>query len=941
VRIQNNVTAVNASRQSGINSTNIAKTTEKLSSGFRVNRAADDAAGLAISEKLRTQIRGLSQASRNIQDGISLVQVGDGALQIITNLSQRIRELCVQAANDTNASLDRNAIQLEIAQLTSEVNQVIKSAEFNGMTLFDGSIGASYEYHLGLISLAMDRMPASITAGNPFAGSMSISPWTYPSSFGVSGTSYINTLDAQQSFPRVGIFAIQVQTPAHGSLAVVLDFAVANENGDFTQADFIKFFKDGFDQLSRDLGLDIDGDPDAVPPVLPSDPPVVADVRISASGQIILDFPKDSGGRPVGIMGMNGEAPRVHIGIGAASGYVYSMGSNGSLVYQSASQTYQIRWLNDSKMVTNSVNPINTSTVFANSAIFGASASSYYSNEGIKISIADLTPTEIATLESLMTANAATLSNNTDLWRLLPPGALFRFSAINYTGGAIVDTQSFTKGGLPGTVTTIAEFNSYLAGAAAASPHWNGMSVSPTLHRDRNGDFYVAFSRYASTASSATYASVNSHSTFFSSRNSATPTSTQMPAVPPGSSSYVTFFPASISEAIGLFEVTISNVPGLSSVTASIDFSATPKLKSVDSGDPFDPETLVGQINLQLNARRPTFPTPPNVFIPPPGYDPAFPVARASISANGNLVITASEREFSVRVNERMSDRPMMANFAEAQTASVAQNTLSVNVSGVRYNVNLVGGNYASAEEFVNANRNAFANAGFILSHAGENLIITTIQGGEHITVTPSSVSTDPPALLSQLGFGGPVANITENGQTLPTADPGGLWIQSGANRGDGVTIEMPRLCVRSLGLAMWRPLDQTSPWAGFAPLGAANYTTVANVDAALQFEPMGFSLDVMSHTNATNAISVVSNAINILSTERARMGAQQNRFEYTKANVDNTAENLSAAESRIRDADIAKEHSTLVKQQVLSQASNAMLAQANTLPQGVLQLLR
>ena len=929
MRIQNNITALNTFRQSGINSTNIAKTTEKLSSGFRVNRAADDAAGLAISEKLRTQIRGLSQAGRNIQDGISLVQVGDGALQIITDLSQRIRELCVQAANDTNAQIDRNAIQLEIAQLTSEVNQVIKSAEFNGKTLFDGSIGASYEYHLGLLSPAMDRLPASITAGNPFAEPMTISPWTYPANFGVSATTHINTLGDQPSFPRVGIFAIQVQTPAHGSLAVVLDFAVANPTGNFKLDDFIDFFNDGFDQLSRDLGLDL---------------PIVEEVKINTSGQIELVFPKDAGNRPVGIMGMNGEAPRVHIGIGATNGYVSVMGSSGSLVSQYASQANQIDWLNQGKMVTNrdtSVNPIDTNTVFANSAIFGASASNYYTNEGIKISISDLSPGDITVLESLMTANAATLSGNPDLWRLLPDSALFNFYARNYTGGAYVDTQSFTKGSLPGTVTTIAGFNSYLAGAAAASPHWNSMSVSPTLHRDRDGNFYVAFSRYGTTASSATYASVNSHSTFYSAINSATPTFTQMPAVPPGNSSYVTYFPASISESIGLFEVTVTGrLSGVVNATASIDFSATPKLTStVNPDDLFDLTTLVGQINSQLNATPPMTPTPE--IIRPPGYDPAFPVAKASISANGRLVITASEREFSVSVKEQMSDRPMMANFAEAQTVSVAQNTLSVNVSGVQHRVNLVGGSFASAEEFVNANLNAFANAGFILSHADENLIITTRQGGEHITVTPSSVSTNPVALLSQLGFGGPVANISENGQTVPSTEPGGLWIQSGANRGDGVYIEMPRLCVRSLGLAMWRPLDQTSPWAGFAQLGAANYTTVANVDAALQFEPMGFSLDVMSHTNATNAISVVSNAINILSTERARMGAQQNRLEYTKANVDNTAENMSAAESRIRDADMAKEHTTFVKQQVLSQASNAMLAQANTLPQGVLQLLK
>lgn len=129
--ITHNMVASNTKRQLNINSKRKSKLTEKLSSGYKINRAADDAAGLSISEKMRGQIRGLNQASRNIQDGISLIQVAEGALNEDHDILQRMNELAVQAANDTNTDADRSAIQKEINQLVSELNRIADSTEFN------------------------------------------------------------------------------------------------------------------------------------------------------------------------------------------------------------------------------------------------------------------------------------------------------------------------------------------------------------------------------------------------------------------------------------------------------------------------------------------------------------------------------------------------------------------------------------------------------------------------------------------------------------------------------------------------------------------------------------------------------------------------------------------------------------------------------------------
>jgi len=138
MRIQNNITAQNSHRQYGLNSINIGKNVEKLSSGYRVNRAADDAAGLAISEKMRTQIRGLNMASRNSQDGISLVQTAEGALQSAHDIMQRMRELAVQSRNGTNdTEVDRKALNLEFQQLDKELAQITETVKFNDMTVFD------------------------------------------------------------------------------------------------------------------------------------------------------------------------------------------------------------------------------------------------------------------------------------------------------------------------------------------------------------------------------------------------------------------------------------------------------------------------------------------------------------------------------------------------------------------------------------------------------------------------------------------------------------------------------------------------------------------------------------------------------------------------------------------------------------------------------------
>lgn len=139
MRINNNIMALNASRQLGINSTNQSKSLEKLSSGLRINRAADDAAGLSISEKMRSQIRGLNQAQKNSQDGISLLQTAEGALNEVSSMLVRMKELAVQKANDTYNTVDTGNIDAELEALITEIGNIAEKTSFNGKTLLSGA----------------------------------------------------------------------------------------------------------------------------------------------------------------------------------------------------------------------------------------------------------------------------------------------------------------------------------------------------------------------------------------------------------------------------------------------------------------------------------------------------------------------------------------------------------------------------------------------------------------------------------------------------------------------------------------------------------------------------------------------------------------------------------------------------------------------------------
>ncbi|WMI79830.1 flagellin N-terminal helical domain-containing protein [Anaerotignum sp. MB30-C6] len=170
MRIQNNIAALNSHRQLGANNTAVGKNLEKLSSGFRINRAGDDAAGLAISEKMRAQIKGLETASKNANDGISLVQTAEGALTEVHSMLNRMSELATQSANGTyDNDTDRANLQKEVSSLTSEIDRISEGTNFNGINLLDGSLNNG-----STVSLNFGATAIEASAGKDFAGTVQI-----------------------------------------------------------------------------------------------------------------------------------------------------------------------------------------------------------------------------------------------------------------------------------------------------------------------------------------------------------------------------------------------------------------------------------------------------------------------------------------------------------------------------------------------------------------------------------------------------------------------------------------------------------------------------------------------------------------------------------------------------------------------------------------------
>ena len=215
--VQHNLRAVNSNRMLGLTASSQSKSTEKLSSGYKINRAADDAAGLAISEKMRRQVRGLTQASANAQDGISCVQTAEGALNEVHDMLQRMNELAVKAANGTNQTEDQSYIQKEVNNLISEIDRVATTSTFNERKLLNGEMSAGVALQVGAENSADNQITLKISKMNT-------------TGLGVNAVSCSSQADAKSAIDSVkeAIKSLNEQRADLGAVQNRLEHTIAN-----------------------------------------------------------------------------------------------------------------------------------------------------------------------------------------------------------------------------------------------------------------------------------------------------------------------------------------------------------------------------------------------------------------------------------------------------------------------------------------------------------------------------------------------------------------------------------------------------------------------------------------------------------------------------------------------------------------------------------------
>ncbi|OCT16379.1 hypothetical protein A8709_02815 [Paenibacillus pectinilyticus] len=771
MRINHNVTALNTYRQLGTNTANQSKSIEKLSSGLRINRAGDDAAGLAISEKMRGQIRGLDQASRNAQDGISLIQTAEGALNETHDILQRMRELAVQSANDTNTANDRGAIQSEVNQLTSEINRIGNTTQFNTRNLLNGDVsdkagvvtaGTLTAGATTLSNLKLDEK-SSLAAGNytvAVTDSVVKSATTTGTAAGVSGVS----IDPAATL-AAGTYSIEVAaTPAKTATAGTLD--------------------DGISAVA------------------------IAANSAAADGTHTLAVTRaDTTTNLTGAAGI--------------TAVTIAGNTNDNLTGSFTIETSK------STNITTANAAITGITISDSSTLGGAGLSAKFDGSGNMALFASDGTTKIS--------DDIILDSNTQTYKVYKAGVDTGVT-INTTTGA-------------NTATGSATFN-----------------VDTTLTMKQG----------TTTVGSATVAG----------------------GTPAGNTTIT---------GTGTYSGTSFTI-----ATGGTAASATTGVQAGLAGGTTNSFDIQHGLSASLDG----------------GAAQTFTAGSTLTFANGVSFTTS-------------------ADITKYDTAAAENSTFTVgttiqNTATLKSGAAGVGGAVAGAQQVIAGDNGTFTFGN------GVSFTTGTVAAGTHDFTVADTTTTNATlkngattvstltgiAANSTLDFGSGLkvdvaAKTNGSASFTVTGDikDQSLTMQIGANEGQSFAVSVNDMRSKALGIT--------------GTAGSAGFTSSNSVTDGTNNALSEAALDLSTPQNASAAITKLDAAINSVSSERAKLGAYQNRLDHTINNLNTSSENLTSAESRIRDVDMAKEMMNQSKNSILAQAAQAMLAQANQQPQGVLQLLR
>ncbi len=805
--INHNLAGNNAIRNMNVNSGNASKAMQKLSSGLRINGAADDAAGLAISEKMRGQINGLDQASSNAQDGISMIQTAEGALNETTSILQRMKQLATQSANDTNVGDDRTQIQAEMNQLTSEINRVGNTTEFNTQKLLNG----------GGVDPKLASKAGALTVPSQLEGGQ------------VGATQLTKTFTITNNFTSADDGKTITFNLGGKDLTFTLNKNISGANSTATQIGIsdTATATNSADAVEKALGLAIAADADLSSKyqlTAASD----ADVVVVAKA---LSF---SNGKLTGTdSGINGSATYSSSSALASATVAEVVTAAGAGANASATIDFTGKTVADLK-----------GTGFV---IDGKKVDLYDSTDGAYSGYADFAVDlkGAGNAEAIVDKVVSALYNGTG-------AAVQKFGNAVNAGDSYLPNEYVSK--TDGTKLQITAKTTGIAGNAYTLSDNSTVAVSNFVGSDKLTNESVVSSKGLKDGQQ-------------------TVTITNKAASVSTASSAETGAATVAADLVGLSI----------SATTSLD-SGSYRLTNAAGA-------VAGHAQLQkLGSDGTTWSTVS-------GYSDI--TVSGSAQTAGDLTFTGTAADFTAS-----------AVGTDAVTFQVSQNHYEAQLTEKDGTIgNAV--NVASGQQ--NVRITAQDGVGEAVINVGD--IDSSLSTGSSTTFTFNT---------SAAG----VKNETVGGTFTAK-------FQIGANQGQSFQMDVKDMRSQALGIA------GTTAGAAQGVVDGAKFTSTKSVSNGTDNVSVESSLDISTHDSASAAIKVIDNAINAVSTQRAQLGAYQNRLEHTINNLGTSSENLTSAESRIRDVDMAKEMSNFSKNNILSQAAQAMLAQANQQPQQVLQLLR
>lgn len=952
MRIQHNIAAINSHRQFTKNNNTVSKNLERLSSGYRINSAADDAAGLAISEKMRAQITGLETASTNASDGISLIQTAEGNLQEVHDMLNRMTELATQSANGTyDDETDRANIQKEFDALKTEINRISKSANFNGIKLLDGNLANND-------AISIENSSISSTAG------VSLEQGTIG-----AGTKGQFTIDLSGGLFGSGDELALNGTNSNGAPIGAQTFKFTNSKtpstDEFTgataeeQAESLAAAMKGNSNIGGNFDITVDGSKVILTAI--KEGTGTSTITSAATTDVSVQ-PTPSGetqpavgaveGTDMGWNGLFGAADDgtgigYHIAEGDKLTFKFNDGYGNILeaeVEVTASMIYDNGGdpasgeLDIADVTTNIVNALNETA-------FKDLANTAQDESNIKVKdMFDLTANQVA--DGTAAKGSIQAAGQDETIGSLGDVVIKRGSDVMATVGATV-----------GTLATPDDTQIYQLGADTNNNYSAGDVLTVTGKLSDGSDFTIKMEAgkdfdigadYNATADNIA-AALNTGKvdvTVTSGNKSATVKSDTL-----FNSDGKTNFKA-VTAAMGVLEFQTeggtTNVKGgagkISSVSVATPNNASAKLvKDLAKAQDYASSSIEISKDIQYGA---------TVKVGDATFEVVKDARDTSNRNNQAVVITDLENKSAEDIAKAISDaiadtKGFTAetdyngdgtewNYDDAQKAKEDGLSYSVAVEGNKITISsLDKGSTAAAPEISTpyGDKTNVANVKINTDKLKYGDTIEINGKSYEFTEKESDVKAGNTAVVLDLktadakAAAQAVADVAKGVKTT-VAEDGTLTIQS--QEGEDGVISDPKVISENNGLSLQVGDTSESFQKVNVKIRAVNTTTLGLDE-----------ISVDDQSNAENAIDVIKSAINQVSSTRGDLGALQNRLEHTINNLETTNQNMTEAESRIRDVDMAKEMMEFTKNNVLVQASQSMLAQANQQPQGVLQLLQ